>query len=75
MLSVIQNREVPLYRGSFIHYLMALWLHGTRVTVHYREVSSVFVLERFDSISGMCLLSTKLMIHCLDCMYIVLAKA
>ena len=48
---------------------------GPRVTVHYREVSSVFVLERFDCISGMCLLSTKLMIHCLDCMYIVLAKA
>ena len=25
MSSIIQNREVLLYKGSFIHYLMVLW--------------------------------------------------
>lgn len=33
MSSIIQNREVPLYRGSFIHYPMTLWLEQQQLYI------------------------------------------
>ena len=51
-LSVIRNRGVPLFRGSFYTLLYGL-LAGTAANVHYREVSAIqgSVIEGFQCIA------------------------
>ena len=60
-LSVIRNRGVPLFRGSFYTLLYGL-LAGTAANVCYREVSAIqgSVIEGFQCT---CILMVKILVR------------